>query len=218
MTTSDDDNMASQTKNTGDVDKEKCDKLFDKAIMEMEFASWEAAEVFYNAYAKQVGFSIWRRDVQKSRGGEIRMVKWVCGKEGFRDPKWLGMLERIRKPRAQTREGCRAMLKVNLDRTTGKWIVKDLNSSHTHSLVLPKHTQFLPSQREITEGDKRFIESMHCVGVSTRHIVELCKEQHGGFQKMGFTPKDVENAVQGMRRNMIQGGDANTTLAMYCLF
>ncbi|CAN1294378.1 hypothetical protein LINPERPRIM_LOCUS22437, partial [Linum perenne] len=69
--------MTSRTKNTGDVDKGQCDRLSDEAIMDMEFASWEAAEVFYNAYAKQVGFSIRRRDVRKSRGGELRMVKWM---------------------------------------------------------------------------------------------------------------------------------------------
>ncbi|CAN1140465.1 Protein FAR1-RELATED SEQUENCE 5 [Linum perenne] len=108
--------------------------------MGMEFASWEAAEVFYNAYAKQVGFSIRRRDVRKSRGAELRMIKWVCAKERFRDNKWLNLSGRIRKPHLQTREGCQAMIRVNFNRTTRKWIVKDLESSHTHDLVLPKHT------------------------------------------------------------------------------
>ncbi|CAN1188317.1 hypothetical protein LINPERHAP2_LOCUS39251 [Linum perenne] len=86
-----DDNVTSRTKNTGDVDKEKCDMLSDEAIMDMELASWEAAAVFYNAYAKQVGFGIRRRDVRKSRGGEMRRVMWVCAKEGFRDSKWLNL-------------------------------------------------------------------------------------------------------------------------------
>ncbi|CAN1143526.1 Protein FAR1-RELATED SEQUENCE 5 [Linum perenne] len=169
-------------------------------------------EVFYNAYAKQVGFSIRKRDVRKSRGGEVLMVKWVCGKEGHRDPKWYALHGRKRKPRPESREGCLAMIRVNFDPCTRKWIVKDFYSSHKHDLVPSKHIQFLHSHRDVKEGDKIFFESLHSVGVSTRHIVELCKEQHGGFQKMGYTPKDVENAIQALRKNVILGGDANTTL------
>ncbi|CAN0826618.1 Protein FAR1-RELATED SEQUENCE 5 [Linum grandiflorum] len=45
--------------------------------MRMAFESWEDAGVFYNAYAKQVGFGIRIRDVQKSRDCKIRMVKWI---------------------------------------------------------------------------------------------------------------------------------------------
>ncbi|CAN1801334.1 Protein FAR1-RELATED SEQUENCE 5 [Linum perenne] len=200
----DDDNMTSRTKNTGDVDKGQCDRLSDEAIMDMEFASWEAAEVFYNAYAKQVGFSIRRRDVRKSRGGELRMVKWVCAKEGFRDNKWLNLLGRIRKPLPQTREGCQAMIRVNFNRTTGKWIVKDLESSHTHDLVLPKHTQLLPSQCDMTEG------------MSCRHILNVLKlrkmivipvacflprwtKQAKANESSGTTPTLDNNLVETMR-------------------
>ncbi|CAN1143527.1 Protein FAR1-RELATED SEQUENCE 5 [Linum perenne] len=140
------------------------------------------------------------------------MVKWVCGKEGHRDPKWYALHGRKRKPRPESREGCLAMIRVNFDPCTRKWIVKDFYSSHKHDLVPSKHIQFLHSHRDVKEGDKIFFESLHSVGVSTRHIVELCKEQHGGFQKMGYTPKDVENAIQALRKNVILGGDANTTL------
>ncbi|CAN1788333.1 hypothetical protein LINPERHAP1_LOCUS18001 [Linum perenne] len=118
----DDDNIPSRTKNSGDVANRKCDGISDAAIMHMEFGSWEAVGVFYNAYAKQGGFSI-------------------------------------------SETGCSKITMVKCEWSNG-----------------------------------------------THHIVGLCKEQHNGFRKMGFTPKDVENVVQGLRRNMIQGGDANTTL------
>ncbi|CAN1781172.1 Protein SUPPRESSOR OF K(+) TRANSPORT GROWTH DEFECT 1 [Linum perenne] len=134
QTDTDKGNNPSQPVKTEDVPACNSDDLTDESVWGMEFGSWKDAEVFYNAYAKQVGFSIHKRDVRKSRGGEVVMVKWVCGKQGHRDPK------------------------------------------------------------------------------CTRHIVELCKEQHGGFQNMGFTSKDVENAIQALRKNLILGGDANTTL------
>ncbi|CAI0543979.1 unnamed protein product [Linum tenue] len=187
----------------------------DEAILGMVFDTLEGAELFYNAYAKQIGFSIRKRDSRQSRSGQMLMQKWVCSKEGYRQKKWINYAARIRKPRRLTRGGCEAMIRVNLDRDTEKWVVKSLVSAHNHKLVPSKYVHLLRSHREIKEGDEALIESLSTVGVSTRHITEICKEQHGGYQNMGFIPKDVENKVQAIRMNKIKGGDANTTIGYF---
>ncbi|CAL1407495.1 unnamed protein product [Linum trigynum] len=204
------DDMPSQEKHTDeDVN---IPQTFDQAILALVFETLEDAEFFYNAYAKRVGFSIRKRDCRKSRDGKMLMQRWVCAKEGHRHQVWLDKYDRKRKPRRITRGGCEAEFRVNLDHDTGKWVVKKLISTHNHNLVSSKRVHLLRSHREIKESDKSFIEALHSIGVSPRYITEFCKEQHGGYQHMGFTPKDIENEVQAIRKKMVQGGDANTTI------
>ncbi|CAI0540760.1 unnamed protein product [Linum tenue] len=118
-------------------------QTFDQAILALVFETLEDAEFFYNAYAKRVGFSIRKRDCQKSRDGEMLMQRWVCAKEGHRHQVWLDKSDRKRKPRRITRGGCEAEFRVNLDHDTWKWVVKKLISTHNHNLVSSKQVHLL---------------------------------------------------------------------------
>ncbi|KAM1684120.1 hypothetical protein TB2_034815 [Malus domestica] len=99
----------------------------------MEFESEEAAKVFYDGYATQVGF-IMRVDAfrRSMRDGKVVWRRLVCNKEGFR--KTRAKRTENRKPRAITREGCKAMLVVKKDKS-GKWIVTRFIKEHNHPLV-----------------------------------------------------------------------------------
>ncbi|CAN6684933.1 unnamed protein product [Malus baccata var. baccata] len=99
----------------------------------MEFESEEAAKVFYDAYATQVGF-IMRVDAfrRSMRDGKVVWRRLVCNKEGFR--KTRAKRTENRKPRAITREGCKAMLVVKKDKS-GKWIVTRFIKEHNRPLV-----------------------------------------------------------------------------------
>ncbi|KAG8489141.1 hypothetical protein CXB51_017179 [Gossypium anomalum] len=89
-----------------------------------EFESEEAAKVFYDAYATRVGF-IMRVDAfrRSMRDGKVVWRRLVCNKEGFR--KLRPRRSENRKPRAITREGCKAMIVVKKEKT-GKWVVTSL--------------------------------------------------------------------------------------------
>ncbi|KAK6937898.1 FAR1 DNA binding domain [Dillenia turbinata] len=99
----------------------------------MEFESEEAAKAFYDAYATEIGF-IMRVDAfrRSTRDGTVVWRRFVCNKEGFRKlkPKRCGS----RKPRAITREGCKAMIVVKKEKT-GKWVVSKIVKEHNHPLV-----------------------------------------------------------------------------------
>ncbi|KAL4380100.1 hypothetical protein GQ457_02G004860 [Hibiscus cannabinus] len=99
----------------------------------MEFESEEAAKVFYDAYATRVGF-IMRVDAfrRSMRDGKVVWRRLVCNKEGFR--KLRPRRSENRKPRAITREGCKAMIVVKKEKT-GKWVVTKFVKDHNHPLV-----------------------------------------------------------------------------------
>lgn len=100
----------------------------------MHFESEEAAKVFYDSYATHVGF-IMRVDAfrRSMRDGNVVWRRLVCNKEGFR--KCRPRRSENRKPRAITREGCKAMIVVKRDKT-GKWVVTRFIKEHNHPLVV----------------------------------------------------------------------------------
>lgn len=100
----------------------------------MEFESEEAAKVFYDAYATSLGF-IMRVDAfrRSMRDGKVVWRRLVCNKEGFR--KLRPKRSENRKPRAITREGCKAMIVVKKEKT-GKWVVTRFVKEHNHPLVV----------------------------------------------------------------------------------
>ncbi|XP_024020861.1 protein FAR1-RELATED SEQUENCE 5 [Morus notabilis] len=100
----------------------------------MEFESEEAAKVFYDAYATHLGF-IMRVDAfrRSMRDGKVVWRRLVCNKEGFR--KLRPKRSENRKPRAITREGCKAMIVVKKEKT-GKWVVTRFVREHNHPLVV----------------------------------------------------------------------------------
>ncbi|CAL5333841.1 unnamed protein product [Camellia sinensis] len=100
----------------------------------MEFESEEAAKVFYDAYATSLGF-VMRVDAfrRSMRDGNVVWRRLVCNKEGFR--KCRPRRSENRKPRAITREGCKAMIVVKKEKT-GKWVVTRFVKEHNHPLVV----------------------------------------------------------------------------------
>lgn len=110
----------------GDANVEPC--------VGMEFESEEAAKVFYDAYATNMGF-IMRVDAfrRSLRDGKVICRRLVCNKEGFRRVR--PRRSESRKPRAITREGCKAMIMVKREKT-GKWVVSRFVKEHNHPLVV----------------------------------------------------------------------------------
>lgn len=113
------------------VEEETSDE--EEPYVGMEFESEEAAKVFYDAYATRVGF-IMRVDAfrRSMRDGKVVWRRLVCNKEGFR--KLRPRRSENRKPRAITREGCKAMIVVKKEKS-GKWVVTRFVKEHNHQLV-----------------------------------------------------------------------------------
>lgn len=101
----------------------------------MEFDSEEAAKVFYDNYAYRVGFVMRVMNCRRSaKDKRILARRLGCNKEGYREIR-RGKHEKARKPRAITREGCKAMIHVKYDKS-GKWIITKFIREHSHPLVV----------------------------------------------------------------------------------
>ncbi|KAF3784063.1 FAR1-RELATED SEQUENCE 9 protein [Nymphaea thermarum] len=92
----------------------------------MGFESEEAARIFYNEYAKCVGFSV-RVDIvpRSRRDSQTIGQQFVCSKGWFHSSK-----------RPIAWEGCKAMIRLKKE-DSGKWVVTKFEKDHNHELVPP---------------------------------------------------------------------------------
>ncbi|XP_018489049.2 protein FAR1-RELATED SEQUENCE 7 isoform X1 [Raphanus sativus] len=100
----------------------------------MDFESEEAAKSFYDSYATRTGF-VMRVDAFRRSTRDDGTVVWrrlVCNKEGFRRSR--PRRDESRKPRAITREGCKALIVVKKEKS-GKWTVTKFVKEHNHPLL-----------------------------------------------------------------------------------
>ncbi|XP_030508015.1 protein FAR1-RELATED SEQUENCE 5 isoform X3 [Cannabis sativa] len=118
----------------------------------MAFDSEDAAKIFYDEYARQVGFVMRVMSCRRSeRDGRILARRLGCNKEGH-CVSIRGKFGPVRKPRPSTREGCKAMIHVKYDKS-GKWVITKFVKDHNHPLVFsPREArqtmtlmQFMPS-------------------------------------------------------------------------
>nr|XP_027109367.1 protein FAR1-RELATED SEQUENCE 5-like [Coffea arabica] len=133
-----------------------------------------------------VGFGIRERDEKKDQKGIVTYKRWVCNREGFRNSKWLNLVDRKKEAKRLTRVGCLATIIVQWN----KDIQKGVNPADLEHAIL-----------------------MHGVGIRIPQIVDLQAYQAGGHNKMGYTEKDLRNVVDQFHRNALEVGDASQVLA-----
>uniref|UniRef100_A0A1J3HXS6 Protein FAR1-RELATED SEQUENCE 5 n=1 Tax=Noccaea caerulescens TaxID=107243 RepID=A0A1J3HXS6_NOCCA len=113
-------------------DEEACSTV--EPFIGMEFESEEVAKSFYDNYATCMGF-VMRVDAfrRSMRDGSVVWRRLVCNKEGFRRSR--PRRSESRKPRAVTREGCKALIVVKRDKSAAKWVVTKFVKEHNHPLL-----------------------------------------------------------------------------------
>ncbi|KAK8587813.1 hypothetical protein V6N12_022288 [Hibiscus sabdariffa] len=168
--------------------------------LDMEFTSEDDARNFYNAYAKQTGFSIRVNSYYRSKkDNSIISREFCCSKEGFRRGKHSKKLDsgddtKRRRARPITREGCKALMTVRR-RDNGKWYVAKLEKNHSHELVTPAMRHFLRSHKEVDDPKKSLNGSLGCVGVGLNASVNALPGEYNSFGKLGFATQNNVNHV-----------------------
>ncbi|XP_044469437.1 protein FAR1-RELATED SEQUENCE 5-like [Mangifera indica] len=182
----------------------------------MQFESEEAAKAFYNSYARRVGFSTRVSMSRRSRrDGAIIQRSFVCAKEGFRvdkdkDKDKAGSDARVKRPRAETRVGCKAMLVVKIQ-DSGRWVVSSFVKEHNHELVPPDKVHCLRSHRHVSGSAKSLIDTLQGAGIGPSGIMSALIKEYGGIINVGFTERDCRNYMRSSRQRTL-GGDTQLLL------
>lgn len=184
-------------------------------IVQMNFQTEDECYNFYNSYAKRKGFSV-RKDIvrREKRVGAIEYRRFVCSKEGIRDPSLVKPEDRVRRERALTRMECPASLSIKLDKKRGIWFVDNFIDDHNHPLTSHDETPFLRSHRKIKDFQKSEIHSLESIGIRKNVIMKVMKCKYGGYDKVGFVKKDLYNYSSRYKRSRILEGDASATLEL----
>ncbi|KAG6596220.1 Protein FAR1-RELATED SEQUENCE 5, partial [Cucurbita argyrosperma subsp. sororia] len=136
----------------------------------MEFESEDAAKIFYDKYARQVGFVMRVMSCRRSeKDGRILARRLGCNKEGY-CVSIRGKFGAVRKPRPSTREGCKAMIHVKYDKS-GKWVITKFVKEHNHPLVVSPRE----ARQTMDEKDKQIQELTTELRNKKRNLSPLSK-------------------------------------------
>ncbi|KAH7521342.1 protein FAR1-RELATED SEQUENCE 5 isoform X2 [Ziziphus jujuba] len=164
----------------------------------MQFDSEDAAKIFYDEYARRLGFVMRVMSCRRSeRDGRILARRLGCNKEGY-CVSIRGKFGPVRKPRPSTREGCKAMIHVKYDKS-GKWVITKFVKDHNHPLVVSPRE----ARQTMDEKDKKIQE----LTTELRNKKRLCttyQEQLTTFMKIveehsDLLSKKVQNVVSNLK-------------------
>ncbi|KAL4398283.1 hypothetical protein AHAS_Ahas01G0276400 [Arachis hypogaea] len=81
--------------------------------------------------------------------------------------------------------------------------MKTFVQDHNHDLTLPASTNVLAVHRNINEGDKAHIHSMHEAEFQTSQIMGFFAYLSSGYRSFHFIKKDVYNYIDDVHRSRI---------------
>jgi zinc finger SWIM domain-containing protein 3 len=90
--------------------------------------------------------------------------------------------------------------------------VKDFINEHNHPMIPPDLSCFLRSHRKITDEQKVEIVHMQVSGIGKHQIMDSMLKRHGGYDKVGFTARDLYNFYHRNKLQMLSAGDAQTIM------
>ncbi|KAK6913320.1 MULE transposase domain, partial [Dillenia turbinata] len=187
--------------------------------LDMEFISEDDARNFYNAYAKQMGFSIRVNSYYRSKkDNSIISREFCCSKEGFRREKRAKLIDasedtKKRRARPITREGCKALMTVR-KRESGKWYIAKLEKSHNHELVTPAMRHFLRSHKQESDPKQSCINSFSSTKMSDSTHAHVLVHGHDHLRKIVFRSQDCGNCI-GKGRLSTFGIDSQSLLGFF---
>ncbi|KAI3992063.1 hypothetical protein MKX01_014954 [Papaver californicum] len=175
----------------------------------MEFESEEAARIFYNSYARRIGFSTRVSVYHRSRrDGAIICRQIVCSRQGFRhdrDRDGNSSESRSKRQRSVTRVGCKAMIMVK-KQDSGKWIVSKFVKEHNHELVGPDKVHSLRSHRHVSGPARSLIGTLQAAGIGPSGVMSVLIKESGGANNVGFTTVDCRNYMSGSKQKTLGTG------------
>ncbi|KAE8688463.1 hypothetical protein F3Y22_tig00110986pilonHSYRG00050 [Hibiscus syriacus] len=114
-----------------------------------------------------------------------------------------------------TRTGCKARVVVTATNTNDQWVISKSDQKHNHALCTSAMTPFMRSNRAVSKADIDEATTLKEVGVGTSQVMNYLTQQAGGYHNVGFTHKDLYNALQRGKAKEIVDGDVNALIAYF---
>ncbi|RYR51582.1 hypothetical protein Ahy_A06g026579 isoform H [Arachis hypogaea] len=112
------------------------------------------------------------------------------------------MEKRKKEPRLDTRTGCEARMDVKFVPEIGRWHIFYFSDEHNHDLLDTQFSAMLPVHRKMSEADIMQMMNMLKSGISTSQIFGLLASQAGGYEFVGYGPRDMYNEIARQRRQI----------------
>ncbi|KAG2609425.1 protein FAR-RED IMPAIRED RESPONSE 1-like [Panicum virgatum] len=170
----------------------------------MKFCTEQEAYDFYNAYARDKGFSIRRSSSHNVKNTTtIKNRTFCCSHAGIRGPDKRE--ENLNYSRPETRCMCQALMKISLK--DGLYYIYEFEPEHNHILATASQAHLLRSQRSITTAQLASVEAAKVVSISNKATFDLMAKEVGGNENLGFTHEDMKNKLYSKRSLKIKQGD-----------
>ncbi|KAE8663203.1 hypothetical protein F3Y22_tig00113021pilonHSYRG00003 [Hibiscus syriacus] len=150
------------------------------------FCSPDQDWYFYKGFTREHGFSARKGITRLDVEGNVKTQEFFCSKEGFRASK----VNTVNRQRAHTPE-------------------------NNHALCTPAMTPFMRSNRAVSKADIDEAITLKEVGVGTSQVMNYLTQQARDHHNVGFTHKDLYNALQRGKAKEIVDGDVNALIAYF---
>ncbi|KAE8679806.1 hypothetical protein F3Y22_tig00111394pilonHSYRG00043 [Hibiscus syriacus] len=178
------------------------------------FCSHDQAWHFYKGFAREHRFSARKGTTRLDVEGNVKTQEFCCSKEGFRVSK-VNTVDRQRAHTPVTRTGCKARVVVTTTNTNDQWVISKSDQKYNHTLCTSAMTPFMRSNRAVSKADIDEAITLKEVGVGTSQVMNYLTQQAGGYHNVGFTHKDLYNALQRGKAKEIVDGDMNALIAYF---
>ncbi|CAL8101117.1 unnamed protein product [Prunus armeniaca] len=194
----------------------------------MVFDIMEEARNYYEEYGRQEGFWIRTRSSSKTRRrlDEVTSRQFVCAHEGKympkntshkasegndeRDASDIENMKRTSKNCSTVKCGCKASMRIKLDRWSNKWKVSSFQDSHNHKPVTPERRMKMKSNKVMPKVAKILTETFHEENLPIAKVPSILGGPH-----IGFNNRDCYNHLRNVRHRQLDGGDAQSVLTYF---
>ncbi|KAL2963237.1 hypothetical protein AAZX31_17G189700 [Glycine max] len=164
-----------------DIRQFDMEEITDEVVRRLDFGDLELAYQFYCWYAKISGFLVRKSHIVRNTCMETLQQTFVCSC-------------------AESRCGYEAMFRVHVHFCTGRWYVTCWNFDHNHLLLDLKLSCLLSGHRKMSAYDIMQVENYRKVGIRPPHMYATFANQCGGYDKVEFIRKDINNEEGRMRK------------------
>ncbi|XP_077249076.1 protein FAR1-RELATED SEQUENCE 5-like [Tasmannia lanceolata] len=172
-----------------------------KPFVGQVFDTFDGAYVYYNTYALSKGFGVRKSSTNKStKTNQVIFRKYVCDKEGKKDPNDKRQASREVIPRRTARLDCQAKMAINLK--DKKWIVSVIEDEHSHELTSPLRRRMHRSHNRLykKESVKNLMDSYHGIGLQPAGIAKVINVQSDGADGV-LSPQQVQSHLRLKKKN-----------------